>query len=196
MNIRQRRNIQRDRQPVLQAAALLHRFHTAALCKTCTCIHISRRSPRSEKRLWWRSSGTRATRLTPILVLGPGRAHSECKYGCKAPQHSPPWHGPGTCHLPPATCDHIKQYYTAQPKPKLGRLNTTPTTHPRPVVAMISKLLNNKYRSVQDFREKVWFGEDWFGLVCIDGLDQPCFASVEFGLIWFGPQTNKQMIII
>ena len=42
--------------------------------------------------------------------------------------------------------------------------------------------------------EKVWFGEVCFGLVWIDGLDQPCYASVEFGLVV--PQTNKQIIII
>ena len=40
--------------------------------------------------------------------------------------------------------------------------------------------------------EKVWFGEVCFGLVWIDGLDKPCFASVEFALIWlFHRQTNK-----
>ena len=44
--------------------------------------------------------------------------------------------------------------------------------------------------------EKVWFGLFW-----IDGLDQPCFALVEFGslvcliefgLVWFGCSTDKQ----
>ena len=40
--------------------------------------------------------------------------------------------------------------------------------------------------------EKVWFGEVCFGLVWIDGLDQPYFAFVDFGLIWFGCSTDKQ----
>ena len=34
--------------------------------------------------------------------------------------------------------------------------------------------------------EKVWFGEVWFG------LDQPCFALVEFGLVQFGGSTDKE----
>ena len=42
--------------------------------------------------------------------------------------------------------------------------------------------------------EKVWFGEVCFVLVWIDSLDQPCFASVDFGLVV--SQTNKQKIII
>ena len=32
--------------------------------------------------------------------------------------------------------------------------------------------------------EKVWFGQVSFGLFSIDGLDQPCFVLVEFGLVW------------
>ena len=48
------------------------------------------------------------------------------------------------------------------------------------------------FEAVEFIVEKVWFGEVCFGLVWIDGLDQPCFASVEFGLIWFGCSTDKQ----
>ena len=49
--------------------------------------------------------------------------------------------------------------------------------------------------------EKVWFGKFCIGLFWIDGLDQPCFALVEFGslvcliefgLVWFGCSTDEQ----
>ena len=48
--------------------------------------------------------------------------------------------------------------------------------------------------------EKVWFGEVCFALVLIDGLNQPCFALVEFAftnwvgfglVLLFHRQTNK-----
>ena len=42
--------------------------------------------------------------------------------------------------------------------------------------------------------EKGWFGEVCFGSVWIDSLDQTFFASVEFGLIWFGCSTDKQFV--
>ena len=49
--------------------------------------------------------------------------------------------------------------------------------------------------------EKVWFGKFCIGLFWIDGLDQPCFALVEFGslvcliefgLVWFCCSTDKE----